>query len=186
MAGGRAAKVLSMRVALLALHLGCCACLRLHPTGSQRAGPARSRLQRSGRAMMADELDLDEVWWEDSLTCVEFLGTDGVLRLGVYVPYSVVEDAPHIRPLCASSDDEGIAALLCDEEAPAAPLSAVRRVLDPDYVFVSERQAGGGQGLGNPHGEHGEECYDLTEVPGGLSEGVHVVVREGRDTERVL
>ena len=62
----------------------------------------------------------------------------------------------------------------------------MRRVLDPDYVFVSERQAGGGQGLGNPHGEHGEECYDLRELDPPISEDVVVVVREGRDTERVL
>jgi hypothetical protein len=54
----------------------------------------------------------------------------------------------------------------------------------PPQVFVSERQAGGGQGLGNPHGEHGEECYDLRDVE--ISEGVRLVVREGRDTERVL
>ena len=51
-------------------------------------------------------------------------------------------------------------------------------------VFVSERQAGGGQGLGNPHGEHGEECYDLRDLK--LSPNVRVVVQEGRDQERVL
>ena len=77
-----------------------------------------------------------------------------------------------------------MSALLCDEEVPAVPLSAVRKVLDPDYVFVSERQAGGGQGLGNPHGEHAEECYDLRDVE--ISEGVVLIVREGRDTERIL
>jgi len=60
----------------------------------------------------------------------------------------------------------------------------VLRVLDPDYVFVSERQAGGGQGLGNPHGEHGEECYDLSDLE--ISSRVRIVVREGRDTQRVL
>ena len=49
---------------------------------------------------------------------------------------------------------------------------------------MSERQAGGGQGLGNPHGEHGEPCYDLREVT--ISEGVELIIREGRDTERVL
>jgi hypothetical protein len=81
-------------------------------------------------------------------------------------------------------DPRSCSALLHDEEAPIAPLSAVKTVLDPDYVFVSERQAGGGQGLGNPHGEHGEECYDLRELS--ISENVRIVVREGRDTERVL
>ena len=39
---------------------------------------------------------------------------------------------------------------------------------------MSERQAGGGQGLGNPHGEHGETVYDLTELE--ISEGVTLVV----------
>ena len=58
------------------------------------------------------------------------------------------------------------------------------REAENEWVFVSERQAGGGQGLGNPHGEHGEECYDLRDVE--ISEGVRLVVREGRDTERVL
>jgi hypothetical protein len=118
-----------------------------------------------------------------------------------------VDAEPHIRPLCASSSDEGISALLCDEDVPPAPITSVKRVLDPDYVFVSERQAGGGQGLGNPcaalppappapppwpdaravsgrHGEHGEECFDLRDCD--VSEAVRIVVREGRDTERVL
>ena len=111
------------------------------------------------------ELDEDwQDWLENGLSCVEYESENGDMRLGVYTAYSVIEDEPHIRPLCASSEDEGVSALLCDEEVPAVPLTAVRRVLDPDYVFVSERQAGGGQGLGNPHGEHGEECYDLSEV----------------------
>merc|ERR1719240_1994804 len=113
------------------------------------------------------------------MTCVEF-EKDGELQLRVYKSYSMLVDTPHIVPLCASSEEDGISALLCDEEVPHVPLSAVVRVLDPDYVFVSERQAGGGQGLGNPHGEHGEECYDLRDVE--ISEGVVLVVREGRDT----
>ena len=53
--------------------------------------------------------------------------------------------------------------------------------------FFSKRalkKAGGGQGLGNPHGEHGETVYDLRDVE--ISEGVTLVLREGRDTERVL
>lgn len=126
----------------------------------------------------------EEYDWEDGLTCVEYKADDGEIRLGVYIKYSMVNGNPHIRPLCAPSEDEGIGVLFQDEEVPPVPLSAVTRVLDPDYVFVSERQAGGGQGLGNPHGEHGEECYDLRDVE--LSEGVRLVVREGRDTERVL
>jgi hypothetical protein len=121
--------------------------------------------------------------WEDGLTCVEFEMTDGELLLGVYVAYTL-SSGPHIRPLCASSDEDGVGVLLHDGEVPAVPLSAVKRVLDPEHVFVSERQAGGGQGLGNPHGEHGEECYDLRDVE--MSPGVRVVVREGRDRERVL
>jgi len=143
---------------------------RCHPSASEAAEAAESSW-------------LDEVWWENMLTCVEY-ETGGELRLGVYVSYSVVESEPHIRPLCASAEEEGVSALLCDEDAPSVPLSAVRKVLDPDYVFVSERQAGGGQGLGNPHGEHGEECFDLRDVE--VSEDVVVVVREGRDIERVL
>lgn len=123
--------------------------------------------------------------WESGLTCLEYADEkQGELRLGVYVAYSMDEAEPHIRPLCASTSDDGVSALLCDEGVPSAPISSARRVLDPDVVFVSERQAGGGQGLGNPHGEHGEECFDLREAL--ISAGVHVVVREGRDTERVL
>lgn len=171
-----------------------CACLRLavRPSSHSSAASAASRVRWTHRTSIiacseaASDLDLDEVWWEDMLTCVEFEDSAGVLRLGVYCPYSVTEENPHIRPLCASSEDDGVSALLADEEAPPAPLTAVRRVLDPDYVFVSERQAGGGQGLGNPHGEHGESCYDLRDLPDGLSAALQLVVREGRDTERVL
>jgi len=123
--------------------------------------------------------------WESGLTCVEYADQqEGELRLGVFIAYSMEEAEPHIRPLCASSEEDGVSALLCDEEVPPAPISAVRRVLDPEVVFVSERQAGGGQGLGNPHGEHGEECFDLRDAS--VSSAVRVVVREGRDTERVL
>ena len=129
--------------------------------------------------------DWDDAWWEDGLTCVEFEdSSDGTYKLGVYIKYSVIESDPHIRPLCASAEDDGVGSLLCDEEVPAVPLSAVRNILDPEIVFVSERQAGGGQGLGNPHGEHGEACFDLSDVD--ISEDVTLVVREGRDTERVL
>jgi len=129
-------------------------------------------------------VDVDEVFWEDGLTCVEYETADGTAQLGVYVKSSMVEPDPHIRPLCASSEDDGVSALFCDEDVPSVPLSAVRRVLDPDYVYVSMRQAGGGQGLGNPHGEHGEDCYDLRDLE--ISEGVVFPVREGRDWERVL
>lgn len=145
--------------------------------------PAESHELVIERVRASPPISPEDVDWENMLTCVEFM-TDNELRLGVYVAYSQVESEPHIRPLCASSADEGVSALLCDEEAPSAPLSSVRRVLDPDYVFVSERQAGGGQGLGNPHGEHGEECFDLRDLT--LSPNVRVVVREGRDQERVL
>lgn len=125
----------------------------------------------------------DDYPWESGVTCVEY-EAGGEVLLGVYIRYSVVEDRPHICPLCSSAAEDGVRVLFQDEESATAPLSAVRRVLDPDYVFVSERQAGGGQGLGNPHGEHGEECYDLSDVD--LSPNVRVVVREGRDTQRVL
>ena len=124
-------------------------------------------------------------WWEDGVSCVEYEDQQtGELRLGVYNSYTMLEEAPHIRPLCAASEDEGISCLFCDEDVPAVDLAAVRRLLDPDYVFVSERQAGGGQGLGNPHGEHGETVYDLRDVE--VSPDVTLVLRENRDTERVL
>ena len=124
-------------------------------------------------------------WWEAGISCVEFLDKpSGELRLGVYEAYTMVEDAPHIRPLCAAAEDDGVSCLFCDEDAEAVSLSCVSKVLDPDYVFISERQAGGGQGLGNPHGEHGEPVYDLRDVE--ISEGVRLVLRENRDTERVL
>jgi len=126
-------------------------------------------------------------WWEDGLSCVEYGdGAAGELRLGVYTAYSIVDSEPHIRPLCAADLEEGISCLFCDEDSPAIPISSVRRVFDPEWVYVSERQAGGGQGLGNPHGEHGEPCYDLSDVESQISADVRLVVREGRDTERVL
>ena len=106
------------------------------------------------------------------------------MRLGVYAAYTMVDSEPHIRPLCATSEDDGVSCLFCDEDTPAVALSAVRKVLDPDYVFISERQAGGGQGLGNPHGEHGEPVYDLRDLE--ISDDVTVVVAEGRADERVL
>eukprot|EP00316_Scyphosphaera_apsteinii_P013028 CAMPEP_0119311942 /NCGR_PEP_ID=MMETSP1333-20130426/24505_1 /TAXON_ID=418940 /ORGANISM="Scyphosphaera apsteinii, Strain RCC1455" /LENGTH=213 /DNA_ID=CAMNT_0007316457 /DNA_START=204 /DNA_END=845 /DNA_ORIENTATION=+ len=143
-------------------------------------------VQRVCNALQADSPErMLDVEWESGLTCVEYLDeARNELRLGVYIAYSILNSEPHIRPLCAASEDEGVSSLLCDEDAPPAPLSSVHRILDPDYVYVSERQAGGGQGLGNPHGEHGEECYDLRDVD--VSTDVRVVIREGRDTERVL
>lgn len=151
----------------------------------------RSRLPTLEAIQVTDEASLAGVYWENGLTCVEYEAADGELELGVYVKSTLLISQPHIRPLCASTYEDGVSALLCDLDAPAVPLSAVRTVLDADYVFVSERQAGGGQGLGNPHGEHGEECYDLRECftldeYSGLPPGVRLVVREGRDTERVL
>ena len=71
-------------------------------------------------------------WWEDGVSCVEYEdeGT-GELRLGVYNAYTILESEPHIRPLCAAAEDEGISCLYCDEEVPAVALSAVRRVRAP-------------------------------------------------------
>ena len=136
------------------------AALGFQATGAclPRAAPGALQAPRV-RSPRCIDLEEWEDWWEDGLTCVEFTGSSGEKQLGVYVAYSVMESEPHIRPLCASCEEDGVSALLCDEDAPIAPLTAVCKVLDPDYVFVSERQAGGGQGLGNPHGEHGEECY---------------------------
>ena len=134
----------------------------------------------------ADEGGWEEYeWWEDGVSVCEYTEADtGKIRLGVYTAYSIVESDPHIRPLCVASADDGISCLFCDEDVPSVPLSAVRDLLDPDYVFVSERQAGGGQGLGNPHGEHGETVYDLRDCE--ISDDVVLVLNEGRDTERVL
>ena len=103
--------------------------------------PADSHELVVERVRASPPISPEDVDWDNMLTCVEYL-VDNELRLGVYVAYTQVEAEPHIRPLCASSADEGIGALLCDEDVPSAPLSAVRRVLDPDFVFVSERQAG--------------------------------------------
>ena len=122
--------------------------------------------------------------WEDGISCVEYEHAEGDVRLGVYTAYSMVESEPHIRPLCAADEEDGISCLFADEDTPAVPLEKATKVLDPDYVFVSERQAGGGQGLGNPHGEHGEQVYDLREVE--ISDGVTLIIRQGRDVERVL
>ena len=52
--------------------------------------------------------DWDDAWWEDGLTCVEFEAKNGETHLGVYVAYSVVQSEPHIRPLCASTEEEGV------------------------------------------------------------------------------
>ena len=119
-------------------------------------------------------------------TCAEFWDERRNRRGSADTAYSVVDSEPHIRPLCAPTDDDAqsLRAFFCDEGVAAAPLSSVRRILDPAYTYVSEIQAGGGQGLGNPHGEHAEPVYDLRDVE--VSESVTIVVREGRDTERVL
>ena len=76
--------------------------------------------------------DWDAEWWEDGLTVVEYEDS-GSVKLGVYTKYSVLESDPHIRPLCASCEDDGVSELLCDEDVPVAPLTSVRTILDPDY-----------------------------------------------------
>ena len=165
----------------------------VHRLSAIRASPVYpSRVafppQLSGAIADPDGDEVDPTayeWYEDGVSCVEYLDApSGETRLGVYTAYTMMEDKPHIRPLCAVSEDEGVSCLFMDEDVAAVPLDSVKRILDPDYVFVSERQAGGWQGLGNPHGEHGETVYDLTELE--ISEGVTLVVSEGRDTERVL
>ena len=63
--------------------------------------------------------------WESGLTCVEYADEkEGELRLGVYVAYSMDEASPHIRPLCASTSDDGVSALLCAHSAGRRPASA--------------------------------------------------------------
>ena len=66
--------------------------------------------------------DWDASWWEDGLTEVEYdePGRSCLAKLGVY-RYSVVEVEPHIRPLCASTVEDGVSSLLCDEEVEASP-----------------------------------------------------------------
>lgn len=64
-------------------------------------------------------------------------------------------------------------------QAAPVPLERVQRILDPDLVYVSERQMGGGMGMGNPHGEHGEDCYDVTQCE--MSDRVQIVVRTERE-----
>ena len=155
-----------------------------HSLSMSSARPGARVLRTAGVRLNYLYADWDESWWEDGLTVCEFVDADGALKLGVYTKYSMLESQPHIRPLCAASEEDGVSSLLCDEGVPAVALSAVQQILDPDYVVPSERQAGGGQGLGNPHGEHGEPCYDLRDSE--LSDDVVLVVREGRDTERVL
>lgn len=145
------------RAGLLACLLATPAILALRVPLAARA-PSLSRphhhARHSAAGACSDEASeegewWEDYWWEDGLTCVEY-EKDGEQLLGVYIKYSMVNSEPHIRPLCSSDEEDGVSALLQDEDAPTAPLSAVTRVLDADYVFVSERQAGGGQGLGNP------------------------------------
>ena len=99
------------------------------------------------------------------------------LRLGVYTMQSFGD--PHVRPLCTWSEEIGLRECLWDEDAEPVALSRIHRALDMNEVEISERQMGGGLGLGNPHGEHGEDCYDLRQVK--LSKGVVLVVREDRE-----
>ena len=77
-------------------------------------------------------------WFEDGISCVEYEDPAGELRLGVYAAYTMLEAEPHIRPLCATDEDEGVSCLFCDEDVPAVTLDKIKRVLDPDYVFVSD------------------------------------------------
>jgi len=100
------------------------------------------------------------------------------LGLGVYTKQNIGGSA-YIQPLCTWSEEVGVSQLLWDEDSQPVPIERVHRVLDPDLVYVSERQMGGGMGMGNPHGEHGEDCYDLSDVP--LSDGVRLVVRSDRE-----
>merc|ERR1712185_455049 len=95
-------------------------------------------------------------------------GGDNTLRLGS------IDDREMVVPLCtwstqhhavlsspsAASSTEDIE-LVWDEsddaaeEVPLADVSVVH-VLDYGIVDVGARQVGGGQGVGNPHGEHSE------------------------------
>ena len=115
-------------------------------------------------------------YWEDAVSCVEYSDTSGDKRLGVYTAYTIDKAEPHITPLCAMDEDEGIACLFCNEDTDAVPLSAVSRILDPDYVFVSERNI---IGPSNPHGEHSETVYDLSEVE--ISDDITLVLNEDRE-----
>ena len=58
----------------------------------------------------------------------------------------------------------------------------VGRHLDPDYVFVSERQATAGSALVDPAASTAA-VYDLREPE---ICGVTLIIRQGRDVERVL
>ena len=83
---------------------------------SPRAVPRRAPPPRACTSYAPS--DWDASWWEDGLTVVEYDEPDGsgLVKLGVYVKYSVVEAEPHIRPLCASAVEDGVSSLLCDEE----------------------------------------------------------------------
>lgn len=118
-------------------------------------------------------------WWEDEISCVEYLDEEsGQLKLGVYTEASMINPKPHIRPLVCASAEEGLGSLLVDLGVPAVPLTAVKRHLDDDSVEIMQVQMGGGQGMGNPHGEEGENVYDLREA--GVSEDVWIQVNENR------
>ena len=55
-------------------------------------------------------MDVDAVLWEDGWTCVEYETADGQAQLGVYVKSTMLESDPHIRPLCAACEEDGVIA----------------------------------------------------------------------------
>ena len=79
-------------------------------------------------------------------------------------------------------DDDLKVSLVWDEDLPSTPLSSavIKLELDPDDADLSARQVGGGQGLGNPHGEHCEDVYifgasRLREILEGEGVGIRLV-----------
>ncbi|GMI09429.1 hypothetical protein TrVE_jg8811 [Triparma verrucosa] len=119
-----------------------------------------------------------------------------------------IDEKKFIQPLCmfepshysylfssSSSSSSSLSSTLADfvhdEEGPKAEYSPphdceIVHVISHEIITPSARQVGGGQGLGNPHGEHCEDVYtiDLVDLVEDLGEEyieiLNVPLREGR------
>ena len=117
-----------------------------------------------------------------------------------------IDEKKYIQPLCmfepshysylfSSSSSSSLSSTLADfvhdEEGPKAEYSLphdceIVHVISHEIITPSARQVGGGQGLGNPHGEHCEDVYtiDLVDLVKDLGEEyieiLNVPLREGR------
>ena len=143
------------------------------PPRTPAAAGARLRLGwRRHRARAA----ADEGGWAaedlEEHDCIEYRGPSSAdVLLGV------VGATGSVTPLCTWA--EGSMEYVWDEDAPQVALRDAEVFNVLENVYPSVRAVGGGIGPENPHGEHSEDVYDLTDTA--ISDGVVRVFKPERE-----